>query len=89
MNLLLKELEHWNITPEYSFGRIVLTGGDKTARFHYKNILEENPDLELQLILDVPEFRECLEERAAIREAEGLLGDLRSAFLKNHDTFLT
>ena len=83
MNSLLKELRDWQIKPVYDFGRITLTGGDKTARAHYQRILDENDGLQIQLILDLVkcdrDVRDCVEERAAIRWADGLPGDLESA----------
>lgn len=79
MSKLLEELKFWGITPEYNFGRIQLTNGDNNARLYYCNLLLENPEFEIALILEIPEFREYIEERAAIREADGLLGDLESA----------
>ena len=83
MNSLLKELQNWQIKPTYNFGRITLIGGDKTARAHYQRILDENDELQIQLILDLVkcdrDVRDCVEERAAIRWADGLPGDLESA----------
>ena len=52
---------------------------------HYEAILEDNPELEAQLILiasnNDSDLRYKLEERAAIRQADGLPGDLLSAAL--------
>ena len=83
MNSLLKELRDWQIKPVYDFGRITLTGGDKTAREHYQRILDENDEIQIQLILDLAkcdqDVRDCVEERAAIRWADGLPGDFESA----------
>ena len=75
MNSLLRELNDWQVKPVYEYGRITLKDGDKTAREHYQNILAENQDLEIQLF--------AIEERAAIREADSLPGDLESAVLCN------
>lgn len=87
MNSLIKELQIWQITPVYNFGRAKLTGGDNTAREHYTRVLAENPELEVQLILDMArhdrKILELIEERAAIRCAENLLGDLKSAVISN------
>ena len=83
MNKLLKELQDWGIKPEYYFGRVYLKDGDKTARKHYADILEANPELEIDLIWDLARHDknvlEIIEERAAIREADGLPGDIESA----------
>lgn len=87
MNSLIKELLSWQITPVYNYGRVQLTGGDNTAREHYSRILAENPELEIQLILDMArhdkKILELIEERAAIRWTEGLPGDLESAVVSN------
>ena len=83
MNKLLKELQNWGIKPIYYFGRVYLEDGDKTARKHYADILDANPELEIDLILDMArhdkEVLQFIEERAAIREADGLPGDIESA----------
>ena len=87
MNSLLRELNDWQVKPVYEYGRITLKDGDKTAREHYQNILAENQDLEIQLIFDLARHDKdvlfAIEERAAIREADGLPGDLESAALCN------
>ena len=81
--LMIQELKNWQIKPVHDFGRITLTGGDKTAREHYQNVLDENPELQIALILELLKFdrnvKDCVEERAAIRFADGLPGDLESA----------
>lgn len=79
----LRELRDWKITPEYNFGRIQLTGGDNTAREHYQNVIDENPLLILEIAKGNKEILQAVEERAAIREADGLPGDLESAVLCN------
>ena len=83
MNSLLKELRDWQIKPIYDYGKIILTDGDKTAREHYQQILDENDELHIQLILDLVkcdrDIRNYVEERAAIRWANGLPGDFESA----------
>lgn len=85
MTSFLRELKDWKITPEYNFGRIQLSGGDNTAREHYQKVLEENPELEIELIFDLARSNKdvlfAIEERAAIREADGLPGDIKSAVL--------
>lgn len=79
------ELKRWCIHYEESDKRINLFGGDNKARRHYENVLRANPELEAQLVLIASnkdsDLRYELEERAAIRYAEGLSGDLLSAAL--------
>ena len=79
----MKELKRWEIIPSVEHNRIVLKDGNKRARYHYTMILQENPDFEVKLILELAEqnseLREAIEERAAIREADGLPGDFYSA----------
>ena len=83
MDEFLKELKSWGIKTYLEFGRLVLYDGDKTAREHYSNVLLQEPELEIQLILELvrsdSDIREQIEERAAIRYAEGLPDDLESA----------
>mgnify|MGYP003571532913 CR=1 FL=1 len=80
---MLKKLKRWQITAAYENGRILLIGGDTSARKHFQNLLEQNPDFEVQLILELAqqnsEIFEAITERAAIREADGLPGDIESA----------
>lgn len=87
MNSLLRELNDWQVKPVYEYGRITLKDGDKTAREHYQNLLAEDPDIEFQLIMDLARHDKdvlfAIEERAAIRSADGLPGDLESAVLCN------
>ena len=87
MNLLLDELKKYKIAPEYNFGRIELSGGDNTARGHYSKVIKENPKLEAELILDLARHDknvlELLEERVAIRQADGLSGGLEAAVMAN------
>ena len=79
------ELKRWCIHYEECGKRINLFGGDNKARRHYENVLKDNPELEAQLVLIASnkdsDLRFELEERAAIRYAEGLSGDLFSAAL--------
>ena len=83
MSSLLNELKNWQIKPIYEYGRITLEDGDKTAREHYQKILDENPELQIDFILDLARHDknvlELIEERAAIRKADGLPDDLDSA----------
>ena len=85
--MFLKEILSWQIKPIYEYGRITLKDGDNTAREHYQRILNENPQLQIEFILDLARsdkyVLELIEERAAIREADGLPGDLESAVLCN------
>ena len=68
-------------------GRVLLTGGDKTARKHYRSLLQAKPGIEAYLILELaktnPDLMFEIEERAAIREADNLPGDLFSAIMCN------
>ena len=79
------ELKRWCKHYEESDKRINLFGGDNKARRHYEEVLKDNPELEAQLVLIASnkdsDLRFELEERAAIRYAEGLSGDLLSAAL--------
>ena len=80
---MYEELKKWKITPIYYFGRIYLEGGDKSAREHYQSILDENIELQIKFILELAKHDknvlELIEERAAIRGADGLPDDLESA----------
>ena len=81
--LLIKELEKHRITPVFDCGRITLAGDDSEAREHYSHMLLDNPKLEIDLILELAKIEEyiycCIDERAAIRAAEELPGDFKSA----------
>jgi len=83
MKRLINELAKHNITPEYNFGRIELQGGDDTARAYYSALLKQNPDLEIKFILELAktnkDIYDLIDERAAIRSAENLKGDFKSA----------
>ena len=80
-----EELKRWSIRHEVVDMRIHLYGGDNKARRHYEEILKANPELEARLILiasnNDSDLRYELEERAAIRYADDLQGDLLSAAL--------
>ena len=80
---ICQELKNWKIKAVYNFGRITLIGGDKTARKHYQHILDLNYDIQIALILELMEtdqnIRDEVEERAAIRAADGLPDDFESA----------
>ena len=78
-----EELTRWGIRYEVSGWRIKLNGGNNGAREHYESVLRDNPELEALLILLASNedelLREQIEERAAIRQADNLPGDLLSA----------
>lgn len=83
MSKLKDELKRWHIKAYLHNGRLILYDGDNAARNHYKTLLLENPEVEIKLILELiksdEDMRQFVEERAAIREADGLPGDLESA----------
>ena len=87
LNEFLDELTFWGIQYSVSDWRIVLEGGDKTARFHYDNVIAENKEIQAMLILYAANkdetLRDLIEERAAIRWADGLPGDMLSAVICN------
>ena len=77
MSEFLDALREYQIEPEADTPlRIILKGGDKSARKHYQKILRENPEWELKLILELAKnnsnLRYILEERAAISELNSL-----------------
>ena len=79
----LKELDRWQIRYEVKEWSIMLTGGDNKARWHYEQMLSADKDIQSQIILYAANkdtnLRDLIEERAAIRLADGLPGDLLSA----------
>ena len=76
-------LSTWQIKIKFEYGRIMFSGGDKQAREHFGKLLDENPEYEIAVILDLADrddyVRECVEERAAIRAANRLPDDIESA----------
>lgn len=78
-----EELNRWGIKYEVKDWRIKFYGGNKQAREHYEEVLKANSELEALLILIASNkdalLREEIEERAAIRHADDLSGDLISA----------
>ena len=62
---------------------VELAGGDNEARSNYGLLLAQDLDLQARLILYASnrdrDLRDKIEERAAIRWADGLPGDLLSA----------
>lgn len=83
----LAELKRWEISVAYSNGRIYLSGDYEEPVEHYKKFLKAYPGYEASVILKLaeqnPDIMDSLEERAAIREADGLQSDLNSAALCN------
>ena len=79
----LKELDRWEIRYEVKEWSITLIGGDNKARWHYEQMLLEDKDLQSQMILYAANkdsnLHDLIEERAAIRWADGLPGDSLSA----------
>ena len=84
---LLSELKNWNVKVSVFWGRMSLSGGDARARKYYGEMMSSHSLIEAHLILELArndrDLMEKIEERAAIREAEGLSGDLFSAILCN------
>ena len=70
----LNELKKWHIRTCLEYGKLVLYEGDKQAREHYSGVLEDNPELAIQTILELSKtnmrIQELVEERAAIRESD-------------------
>ena len=79
----MNELRRWGISYDVSDWRVILRGGDRKARYHHERVISEDKDLEAKLILYASnrnrDLRDLIEERAAIRCADGLPGDLLSA----------
>jgi len=67
-----------------SFGRVELRGA-RGVTDRYRRMLQASPDLVAGVMLELCKgdagLRDLLEERAAIRQADGLPGDLWSAAL--------
>ena len=84
---ILKDLARWHIKYEVEDWRVKLSGGDDKARYHYEEVLSEDKDLQAMLILYAANqdtnLHELIEERAAIRWADGLPGDFLSAVKSN------
>ena len=84
---LLHELLRWKVEVKVEWGRISLSGGNARARKYYSEMMASHPKIEAHLILELARNNEDLmcavEERAAIRWADGLLGDLFSSVLCN------
>ncbi len=83
----LAELRRWEIVITYSNGRIYLSGNYEEPVEHYQKFLKAYPGYEASVILKLAEqnsdIMDSLEERVAMREADGLPSDLNSAVLCN------
>ena len=75
----LAELKRWQVEINVFWGHIYLTGGDIRARKEYGSMLATHKHMAADLVIRLA--RDAVEERAAIREADGLPGDLHSAAL--------
>ncbi len=78
------EMEKYLLKPYIDENkRLNFYEGDKDAIEYYRKALEADPEFEAALVLALVEvddnIREVIEERAAIRWADGLPGDLESA----------
>ncbi|MBQ6664903.1 MAG: hypothetical protein IJM68_04865 [Synergistaceae bacterium] len=84
---LLSELRRWQVNISVEWGRISLSGGDARALEYYGEMIRAHPRIEAHLILELAredkDVMDVIEERAAIRWAEGLPGDVFSAVLCN------
>lgn len=80
-------LSRWQIDVSVFWGHICLRNGDIRAREHYGKMLANHRHMAADFILKLAEtdkeLSEAIDERAAIREAEGLSNDRRSAVLCN------
>ena len=87
LNEILKELDRWQIRYDVDVWSVKFCGGDNKACYHYEHMILENKELQAQLILYAANkdsnLRDLIEERAAIRWADGLPGDLLSAVMCN------
>lgn len=81
------ELERWHIKASVFWGRLKLKGGDDRARKYFSEMFLSHPKMEAQIIFELskndPELAYAIEERAAMRQADGLPSDLFSAILCN------
>lgn len=75
----LAELRRWQVRITVFWGHIYLTDGDIRARKEYGNMLAEHKHMAADLVIRLA--KDAVEERAAIREADGLPSDLHSAAL--------
>lgn len=83
------ELERWHIKASVFWGKLKLTGGDDRAREYFTNMFRSRSKMEAHIILELskndPDLAYAIEERAAMRQADGLPSDLFSAILCNLD----
>ena len=81
------ELERWHIKASVFWGRLILTGGDERARKYFSEMFRSRPKMEAHIILELSksdsDLAYAIEERAAMRQADGLPSDLYSAILSN------
>ena len=83
----LNELSRLNLTAEYEYGRIEISGNNEAARDHYRALLKVSPEFEGALIWELAQtdanIMDCIEERRAIRWVE--IGDdsIRGAIMCN------
>ena len=84
---LIAVLKRWQVNISVYWGHIYLYGGDIRAREHYGSMLAARKHMAADFILKLAETDKdlayAIEERAAIREADELPGDIRSAVLCN------
>ena len=83
----IAELERWQIHVSVFWGRLILRYGNEEVRKYYSDMFHSRPRMEADLILHLSkansELAYAIEERAAIRQADGLSEDLFSAVLCN------
>ena len=75
----IAELKRWQIEVSVFWGHIYLRGGDIRARKQYGSMLATHKHMAADLIIRLA--KDEVEERAAIRGADGLPDDMRSAAL--------
>ena len=72
---LLRELKKYAIKLRVDDYRVILSGGNFTARNYYEELIDANEDVQAMLILeyskDDPDLRYDIEERASIVWADG------------------
>ena len=82
----LEELARWDITAEYQWGRVVLTGGRDDAREHFMQVLK-SPEFEGALIWEMAQrdsdIMDAIEERRAIIWVECGDDSVRTAIMCN------
>lgn len=81
------ELERWHIKALVFWGRLKLTGGDDRAREYFRDMFRSRSKMEAHIILELskndPDLSYAIDERAAMRQVDGLPSDLFSAILCN------